>query len=434
MAEFEFKSLQIARFSKLSPEVAVGALKERNERLKAQSPYDCDFAEVEQALLARSEPLIDLGLAQYGLTREVLIDLYQRSLRGTDDAAQGLGIRVAILSNQLAPSRFFEDNVAMSDEELRRLANEGTDDEVKALLTNPKTRTYVASLYQRKAPFDALNDDRFHALVTASIGNPRLHFSDDTPEGPDMHQWDISHGIFQMLATVPTTIHWLWTLDYLLSNYLPTSTSGESNVLDVIQRWRSVPLKKYNSEEEDTGSYTELKLAEEFCCKLAAVFGRYFEGGEFKCVGTKDSPDIVLRCAYYGSDYKIKPAEMKAAYDKDGGVFTFAALHNSHFYWDRACRATLESMLMGHQTDLYSTFSKKRAEREKNFDANPVSENYVHEDEDEELIHEDPWTKLNQRLSNFEARLASTQKDSSMAKTLGFWLIGLVFVLLWKIK
>ena len=341
MAEFELKSLQIARFSKLSPEAAVEALKERNERLKAQNPYGCDFAEVEQALLARSEPLIDLGLAQYGLTREVLSDLYQRSLRGTGDAAQDLGIRIAILSNQLAPGRFFEANIAMTPEELRRLAIEGREDEVKALLTNPMARTYVGDLYRRKAPFDALNDDRFHALVSASIGNPRLHFSDDTPDGPDMHQWDISYGIFQMLATVPTTIHWLWTLDYLLSNYLPTSTSGEGNVLDVIQRWRSVPLKKYNSEEDDTGSYTELKLAEEFCCKLAAVFGSYFEGGKSKCVGSKDSPDIVLRCAYYGSGYLIKPTEIQAAYDKDGGVFTFAALHNSHFYWDRACRATL---------------------------------------------------------------------------------------------
>lgn len=432
MAEFELKSLQIARFSKLSPEVAVGALKERNERLKAQSPYDCDFAEVEKLLLARAEPLIDLGLAQYGLTKEVLIDLYQRSLKGTGDAAQDLGIRVAILSNQLAPSRFFEANIAMTPEELRRLAIEGTDDEVTALLTNPMARMYVGSLYRRNAPFDALDDDRFHALVRTSIANPRLHFSDDTREGPDMHHMDISHGIYQMVATVPATIHWLWTLDYLLFSYLPTSTYGESSVLDVIKRWRSVLLKKYDSEEAETGHYTELKTAEEFCCRLAALFGRYLEGGTWKCVGTHDSPDMVLRCAYYGSDYKIKPAEMQTAYDKDGGVFTFAALHNSHFYSNRACRATLESMLRGYQTDMYSTFCKKKAEREKGFDASPVSEDYVHEDE--QVTHEDPWAKLNLRLTNFDARLASTQKDASTAKTLGFWLIGLVLVLLWTIK
>ena len=52
MAELELKSLQIARFSKLSPDVAVGALKDRNERLKAQDPYSCEFAEIEKVLLA----------------------------------------------------------------------------------------------------------------------------------------------------------------------------------------------------------------------------------------------------------------------------------------------------------------------------------------------------------------------------------------------
>lgn len=432
MGEIELNSLQVARFSKLPPQTAVEALKERNERRKAQDPYDCAFAEVEQALLARRDPLVDLGLAQHGLTREVLIDLYQRSLQGTDDAAQDLGIRVAILSNQLAPSRFFEDNPAMSAEELLRLATEGTDDEIKALLTNPMTRTYVGSLYRRKAPFDDLADDRFHALVRASVNNARLYFSDDTPDGPDLNHMDIHSGIYEMLATVPTTLHWLWTLDYLLFNYLPASTYGKKDVLAVIERWRSVERKKFNSEEDETGHYTDLKIAEEFCCRLAAVFGVYYENRQSKCIGTKDSPDIVLRCAYYGNDTKMTPAEMKVAFDKDGEVFTFAALHNSHFYWNKACRATLEQMLRGYQTDLYAAFCKKKAEREKNFDAKPVSDDFVFEEE--ETPKEQPWTKLNLTLANIEARVASAQKDASIAKSLGIWILVLVVAVLWHMK
>lgn len=432
MAEIELNSLQVARFSKLPPLAAVEALKERNERCKAQKPYDCEFAEVEKALLARTDPLIDLGLAQYGLTREVLIDLYQRSLLGTGDAAQDLGIRVAILSNQLAPGRFFEANLAMSVEELWRLATEGTDDETKALLTNPMTRMHVASLYRRKAPFDALDDDRFHALVRASVDNPRLYFSDDTPDGPDLHHMDIHSGIYQMLATVPTTQHWLWTLDYLLFSYLPASTYGQNNVLEVIERWRSVDLKKFNSEEDETGLYTDLKMAEEFCCRLAAVFGGYYEDSQSKCIGTKDSLDIVLRCAYYGNDTKMQPAEMKAAFDKDGEVFTFAALHNSHFYWNKACRATLETMLRGYQTDLYAAFCKKKAEREKNFDAKPVSDDFMLEEEETPQV--EPWTKLSLTLANIEARVASAQKDASKAKLLGIWILVLVVAVLWHMK
>jgi hypothetical protein len=432
MAEIELNSLQVARFTKLPPQAAVEALKERNERRKAQNPYDCDFTEVEQALLARRDPLVDLGLAQYGLTREVLIDLYQRSLQSTGDAAQDLGIRVAILSNQLAPGRFFEDNPAMSAEELQRLATDGTNDEIKALLTNPMTRTYVGSLYRRKAPFDALGDDRFHTLVRASVDNVRLYFSDDTADGPDLHHMDIHSGIYQMLATVPTTHHWLWTLDYLLFNYLPASTYGQKDVLEVIQRWRPVELKKFNSEEDEIGHYTDLKMAEEFCCRLAAVFGGYYEDGQSKCIGNKDSLDIVLRCAYYGNDMKMTPAEMKAAFDKDGEVFVFAALHNSHFYWNKACRATLEPMLRGYQTDLYATFCKKKAEREKNFDAKPISDDFAFEEE--ETPQEEPWTQFKLTLANIEARAASAQKNASMAKSLGIWILILVVAVLWHMK
>ena len=114
MDDLELKGILVARLSKLPPEAAADALRERNQKRKAEAPYDCECHEMEKALLARREPLIDIGLAQYGLTDEVLRELYQRSLNGTGDAALDMGIRVAILANRLAPSRFFEINPAMS--------------------------------------------------------------------------------------------------------------------------------------------------------------------------------------------------------------------------------------------------------------------------------------------------------------------------------
>jgi hypothetical protein len=427
MAETEFLGLQKAWFSKLPAHLAADALKERNERRKAQDPYDCEFAEVEQVLLQRNDPLIDLALARYGLTQEVLGELYSKSLQGTGDDVQDLGVRVAILSNKLAPGRFFEACPAMTPQELARLLNAGTGDEIKALLTNPATRVYVGNLYCRKEPFDAVDDDRFHTLVRASVTNPRLHFNDSTSEGPDFHNLDIQKGIYQIVSTVPATSRWLWTIDFLLFNYLPASISGKQDVFDVIQRWRSVEIPGYNSNDDDAGHYTKLKPAEEFCCRLAAVFGSYFESGAFKCIGTKDSPDIVLRCAFYGNDAKMTPKDMQAAYEKDGAVFSFAALHNSHFYWNRACRVQLESMLRGYQFDLYEAFCKKRAEREKNFDATPASEDYV---SDESVEPVDPWSRMRLTLTNIETLAASAQKDASTSKKLAiFILVGLVVLL-----
>lgn len=297
---------------------------------------------------------------------------------------------------------------------------------------NPMTRSYVARLYRRKAPFDTLDDERFHILVRLSMDNPRLHFSDDTRDGPDFHQMDISRGIFELLETVPTTIHWLWTLDSLLTNYLPKYCWGEENVLQVIERWRSVNMKKYQSDEDDSGNLTELKIGEEFGCRLAAVFGRYLKGKNWQCVGAADSEDIVMRSAYYGTSSDMKVQDMQAAFDKDGSVFTLAALHNWSFYRNRACRAHLESLLSGYQSSLYNVYCQKMAEREKNFDPKPVSDDYFKEDDPNEKV--DPIAKINESILKLEGRLQSIQKDASSTKSLMYWAIGLTALVLWHMK
>ena len=428
MEELELQGILIARLSNLPPVSAADALRERNQRRKEKAPYGCKCPELEKALIARRDPLIDLSLAQYGMDADVLRGLYQRSLNGTGNAALDMGIRVAVLANRLAPSRFFETNPVMSAEELQRVAIEGAEEEIEALLTNPMTREYVGNLYKRQPPFDALDDSRFHALVCASIRNPRLTFDDSTEDGPDLHHMDISGGIYEMLSTVPVTRQWLWTLDHLLFNYAPASTHADKNALQVINRWRALDIKKILSEESETGSYTELKMSEEFCCRVAAMFGSYWEEGRSKVVGTPDSQEVVMRCTYYGN-HAMKPDEMKTAHQKDGAAFTYAALHNSHFYWNRACRETLESMLLGDQIDLYSTFCKKMAEMNKNFDPKPVSDDI----EVKEEPQDDPASQIRGSIGALEARLAAMQKDASTAKALGFWSLLILIAVLWHL-
>lgn len=425
MQDFEYVSILTARLSQLPPEAAVKALRERNQKRREELGFSASFEypEVEEALLARREPLIDLGLAQYGVNNRVLRELYRRSLLGTGDSALDLGIRVAALANQLAPERFFETNPVVDDDELRRLAAEGTEEEMKALLANPMTRKYVAKLYERGPPFDAIDDDRFQTLVRASIRNPRLAFDDRDMAGPDLNHMDISSGIYKLLSTVPVTMSWLWTLDDLLFNYIPASTHSDKNVLQVIDRWRALV-------KNETGHYTELKIADEFCCRVAAMFGTYFEDDGLKRLGTPDSEDVILRCAYYGN-HDMKPKEMEAANQKDGAVFTFAFLHNSHLYWNRTSRAAFEPMLWGYQADLYATFCKKKAAMAKGFDPKPVSDDFEIE---EENLQADPASQVMKRIGLLEGRIAAIQKDASTAKTLGVWCLLFLVAVLWYAK
>lgn len=428
MESGELQSITVARFSKLPSANAIKALQERNQRRKREDPYDAECAEAEKALLARRDPLIDLSLGQYGLNKEVLTELYQRSLRGTGDEVLDMGIRVAILANQLAPARFWEENPALSNNDVRRLAVEGTTDEVQALLTNPMTRKYIGELYRQRPPFDALDDDRFRTLVGISARNPRLAFDDSTRDGPDFHRINISTGIYEMLSTVPLTTEWLWTLDRVLSNYMPEPTYGQKTITQVIDRWRPLEIKEYNSDQLSPGFYTDLTMTEEFCCRVAAMFGRYLEGNRWKVAGAPDSHDVVLRCMYYGN-HDMKPADMEAAHEKDGPTFTFAAIHNSHFYWNRACRIALESMLRGDQMNLYSRYCAKMGETEKGFNPKPVSDDFVAEAE----AQLDPLSQIRESIGLLQGRITAIQKDASTVKTLGIWCLLLLVGVLWHL-
>ncbi len=424
MKEFESTDIVTARLSKLPPESAAEALCEYNQKQKDNIWFDRQ-SPVETVLLARREPLIDLALAQYGVNDEVLKELYQRSLSGTGDADFDKGIRVAVLANRLSPSRFWEVNPAINLDDVARIAVEGSDEEIKALLTNPMTRDYVEKLYRREPPFSSISDDRLNALVRASIHNPRLTFDDHTDEDPDLIHLGIARGISEMLATAPVTLSWLWAMDELLFNFMTEHLYREKDVLQIIDRWRTVDLKALNSQEMRSGHYTELTMSEEFCCRVAAMLGALYENGTEQIIGKPDSQDVVLRSAYYGNS-PMKPDEMRAAYEKDGSSFTYAALHNHHFYWNRACRVALESMLRGYQIDLYTEVCRRLAEENKRFDPKPIGDDF----EIEEIPPDDPIAGVLTSIKQLEERLSLIQKDASTAKGVGFGILIILIVAL----
>ncbi len=108
-------------------------------------------------------------------------------------------------------------------------------------------------------------------------------------------------------------------------------------------------MKEPFKEEENVeskGYYTPLSEAQEFCCLVAALYGKKFEDKKFKILGSLDDEAITSRCAYYGNaDLAVE--EIEAAYAKDGATFTFAALYNENLYWGTKKRVALEDVLKG---------------------------------------------------------------------------------------
>lgn len=429
-APFEPSDVLLARLKSAPAHLAASEFQQYiKSRIKPDGFFDgygvglVDREVLEKTLVARGEPLIDLAIAAYGSSKEVVSKLYFRALAGTGDPQQDMGVRLAVLANRVLPQPFFEEHPALNADELRRLAVSGTDSEITTLFTNPLLRKYLAKLYQLEPPFDGLEDARFCALVHASVKNPRLNADDGGESGPDLNLMGLQKGIYKLLQSVPVNRAWHHTLSYLLHQVDPRqATYGDEGFSEILERWKGLRLKKLferDTDEEEEGWLTELSAVEEFRCQIAALYGCTLK--DAKPLGRPSDEDVALRCAYYGNA-NLKPKEMDAGYTKDGETFVFAALSNDSLYFDKTCRAKLEEMIAGYAINRYAKRCKQIAARRAWFDPRPLSETGVN------LLAgvTPPIPPEMQALERLEAQLGALQKQFAKAITWVLW--GLVIV------
>jgi hypothetical protein len=220
--EEQEKQTREARLLVSSPEAAYRELKIYGANV-ARDIVAGDEA-LENSLLAREDPLIDLGLACYGTNEEVVGALYRKGLvepRTSLDGRYRKGLRIACLSNQVIDNWAFPTNV-IGKEETHRVLFEADRQEADALLCNPKLNDdLLVALYQRSEPLAALPDDRWCDLISMSAKNPRLVTRNDTEDGPDLGHRSIQRAVFGLLRTAPTTPEGLRMLYRLLYSLDP---------------------------------------------------------------------------------------------------------------------------------------------------------------------------------------------------------------------
>jgi len=147
-------TITIARLMASSPESVCKELREYGELNRTERLRSGTNEELEEALLGRADPLIDLALAQFGGSCSVARLLYTRAKDGTGDPAQDRAIGLACLSNQVWPEEILSADEVLADAEITRLALSGEPDEVYLLLTNPAQRRVVEKLFRQEPPFN----------------------------------------------------------------------------------------------------------------------------------------------------------------------------------------------------------------------------------------------------------------------------------------
>lgn len=421
-----------ARLIVASPEQVFNELQKYAEDVKNEDWYDDE--PLGKSLLARGDPLVDLGLARYARSTSVLSILYKKASLTAKDQLQERyrrGLKIAIFANEGAGMGSwprFPESVIGADEFARVIA-EDDEQELEALLSNPAIDPqFLESLYKNEGIAASIPDDRRRRLVHMTAYNPRLVTDESDEHGPDLGYMGIHEAIITMLATAPVTWNWLVTLRSLLEQLDPSNVRwpGEP-ITPILERWEKLPESE--SKLSRDGYYTALSFRDESLCLIAAMYGRHHArvgGSTLVVLGGPDAADVVLRCAYYGKA-ELTEQDMKAGFARDEDAYVLAVLCNDHIFYDQALLRLLESEhLRGNLRHIYRRRREQIHKQRPSFDPRPVSEWLI-----EGLPPEELPSKEVTMLEQLEANVAEVAKTITSMRTWfpwGFIIIGVLII------
>ena len=408
-----------------------------------QSSWIHQNPDLEQILLKRNDPLINLGLAQYCSSKDIVYDLYNRACIPSEtesEATYNQGLRVACFANQ-SINRWMGWSWLTDKIDLNPLF-QGRTEEAYALVKNPSIHPdTLVSLYERTIPFADLEEITWLSFINASSKNPRLNIDESDCENPDLGHWRIHSAILNLLEIAPLSEECIGLIYNLFNNLNQNQVRQSDNIDSILDRWSVESIKNYKDDEESEGYFTSLSLKEEFRCLIASLFGRIYGGtnkgvpitnqkdDSFHLLGTRDAEEIALRCIYYGKANMTLP-EMEAAYEQDSDVFVYAALNNSRLFHDKGKRSFIEQNLNDNLAYKYKRRCEQIHSQYKSFDPLPIL------DDCEFMIAEFP--QKTPEIKAVEKLITKLDELSGELKTVktrfywGFFFVG--FLVIYKLN
>jgi hypothetical protein len=376
-----------------------------------------------------------LGLAQFGASDKVATILYKRGAATTGDENYNKALRLAVLGNPLLPRQIMSRHsfgIVGDEEILNFLEDNDEKDELSVVLKNAGAKKLLSKIYNQEEPFDKLPMDSLIRAVYWSCSNPAINDDDSGEHGPDMDAWHLQEGIKKLLEAMPVTENGLMAMYWLLKSVDPRHKGiFHKDPTPIFERWAALQLSEDFKKYHDSDCW-DLDMKEEFLCLLGALFGCYSEpdAKQITYLGSADSPDRALRCAYYSRE-KFTAEQMQKAYDKDTDAFTMAALYNDKLFWQPATRGKLEELIRGHLIHRYRRRCEQIKQHYKEFDLKPVSETGTALLDDK---IEQP-TEDQKRLERLEVMAAANVKQLNSIYKVLTWVLVLVIVailMIWR--
>lgn len=356
--EAEPKGVRTARLLASSPQAVFEDLRSYAETRGRLSLFG-DDNELELALAQRSEPLIDLALAQFGTSKAVLAPLLEEGLATASsphDVLRRRGLRVACYANRhLDPFRSHGLlNELVPEHTKVRILTNGDLDEMAVLLRNPAVGDdALADLYRKTGPFAELTDERWCRLVELAADNPRIVADEDDEHGPDWGFRDIQKALFELVTTAPVTDKWCRVLHRTLARIHPPAVAISVPINETLEKWAAFEATDYRGSPVE-GIYTGLPFAEEFRCIVAALYGTRFVDSGYERAGSPKSASLPERCAYYGGASLTRDEVARFA-ARDGEAFGLAFSFNQSAMKTRESREAFEK----HVSNWPSTYRSR---------------------------------------------------------------------------
>jgi hypothetical protein len=395
------------------------------------SPWGAQSDELEIALAARDDPLIDLGLASYAASNDVVGELYRNAKADPNnplDDKSKQGIRLAVLANETVSARRimgrFPENT-IGKVETAYVIKEAPWSEAQTLLLNPTVADDVLlALYRGDGFAEGIDETRRRELVTFSGSSPRLANHEDSDDGPDMGHYDLHKAIFEMLGTVPTSKQWARNLGSFLDCLDTSHTANPDDIGPVLERWKL--NEEGESDEPESKNYTATGLSDrqELRCLIGALYGKSYKRKEVAVHGSADDSDVANRCAYYGNA-SLKVQDIKEGFERDKDVFVFVAMLNDSIFHDKKLRKEFEEeCLNSSHTHRYQLKLAQIKNRWKWIDTRPIAEWMTDADSEAEALR----YATERQIMDLQKQL----NESVKAMTLLLYVIGaLTIATLW---
>jgi len=407
---------------------------QKTKRQKWASDNEIDD-ETEKSLLARQDDRIDLALARYAMSDDVLSELYGRGQQI---------LRAAVLSNERHPlheGSFAWKFLRGADDKLSWLGRL-SDLELEAFFSNKYIHDeLVTSFFEKSEVWSALNDDQ--RLLASWYMIKKLV---DRPTKNNSYDWDdigyssVFDAAWTFSKVSDVSYEWAARLETLYARLVPECFS-DFDPLETAKRWHAVKPgdgKAAGSDIDNRYGYLTGFAGVRF--GLGRLAANLFYRQEFDRAKILDNADIAIRCAGY-QELELSTQEIGSACDKDG-VFAcrhliynekiWRKLENREILGDACSRVSkgydyIESLVREHniQSDKIeqkypSWFEEKIEIEDYRFERKNISEVSVGQ------IHS--YVAKSTELSEFNKQKLSIMENIRTIKLLVLFLVGVAAV------